>query len=124
MRISDWSSDVCSSDLELAAARARLDAAGQPLYNPELELAAEDEGPDRTATAGLSLRLALSGKRRVRRDAAAARLDQAAIEARPDRRDFVQQWFPGWAEWRPAEPRAPTGPRRVSLVSRFAALAV
>src|SRR3546814_9943810 len=35
---------------ELAAARARLDAAGQPLYNPELELAAEDAGPDRTAT--------------------------------------------------------------------------
>src|SRR3546814_5601490 len=130
MRISDWSSDVCSFDLsreaeaELAAARARLDAAGQPLYNPELELAAEDEGPDRTATAGMSLRLDLSGKRRVRRDAAAARLDQAAIEARLDRRDFVQQWFSGWAEWRTAEQRAQTGQRRVSLVSRFAELAV
>src|SRR3546814_4111840 len=64
------------AEAELAAARARLDAAGQPLYNPELELAAEDEGPDRTATAGMSLRLDLSGQRRVRRDAAAARLDQ------------------------------------------------
>src|SRR3546814_2450193 len=94
MRISDWSSDVCSSDL------------------------------DRTATAGMSLRLDLSGKRRVRRDAAAARLDQAAIEARLDRRDFVQQWFSGWAEWRTAEQRAQTGQRRVSLVSRFAELAV
>src|SRR3546814_13524003 len=63
-------------------------------------------------------------KRRVRRDAAAARLDQAAIEARLDRRDFVQQWFSGWAEWRTAEQRAQTGQRRVSLVSRFAELAV
>src|SRR3546814_19215628 len=94
MRISDWSSDVCSSDL------------------------------DRTATAGMSLRLDLSGKRRVRRDAAAARLDQAAIEARLDRRDFVQPWFSGWAEWRTAEQRAQTGQRRVSLVRRFAAIAV
>src|SRR3546814_4655025 len=72
----------------------------------------------------MSLRLDLSGKRRVRRDAAAARLDQAAIEARLDRRDFVQQWFSGWAEWRTAEQRAQTGQRRVSLVSRFAELAV
>src|SRR3546814_7300451 len=72
----------------------------------------------------MSLRLDLSGKRRWRRDAAAARLDQAAIEARLDRRDFVQQWFSGWAEWRTAEQRAQTGQRRVSLVSRFAELAV
>src|SRR3546814_20447876 len=72
----------------------------------------------------MSLRLDLSGKRRVRRDAAAARLDQAAIEARLDRRDFVQQWFSGWAEWRTAEQRAQTGQRRVSLVSRFAELEV
>src|SRR3546814_16067589 len=72
----------------------------------------------------MSLRLDLSGKRRVRRDAAAARLDQAAIEARLDRRDFVQQGFSGWAEWRTAEQRAQTGQRRVALVSRFAELAV
>src|SRR3546814_18467855 len=52
------------ADAELAAARARLDAAGQPLYHPELALAAADEGPDHTATAGKSFALNLSGKRR------------------------------------------------------------
>src|SRR3546814_19329570 len=33
------------AEAELAAARARLDAAGQPLYTHELQLAAADEGP-------------------------------------------------------------------------------
>ena len=51
-----------ATQAQLAAAQARRTAAGQPLYNPELELAAEDEGPDRRATLGVDLTLDLSGK--------------------------------------------------------------
>ncbi|MGH8078736.1 MAG: TolC family protein, partial [Lysobacter sp.] len=111
------------TEAQLAAARARLDAAGQPLYNPEVELAAEDEGPDRTATAGVNLTLDLSGKRRVRRDAASARVDQVTAEAKLRRRDFIKQWFASWAELQTAQQRVNTGERRVALVARFADLA-
>lgn len=112
-----------ATEAQLAAARARLDAAGQPLYNPEVELSADDEGPDRTATAGLNLTLDLSGKRRVRRDAASARVDQATAEARLRRRDFAKQWFASWAGLQTAQQRVRTGERRLTLVTRFADLA-
>lgn len=108
---------------QLAAARARLDAAGQPLYNPELELTSDDEGAEKTTRAGLNLTLDLSGKRRVRRDAARARVDQATAEARVRRRDFVREWLNGWADLRAATERVRTGERRLALVTRFAELA-
>ena len=111
------------TEAQLAAARARLDAAGQPLYNPEVELSADDEGPERTTTAGLNLTLDVSGKRRVRRDAAAARVDQATAEAKLRRRDFAKQWFASWAELQAAQQRVRTGERRLALVTRFATLA-
>ena len=112
-----------ATQAQLAAARARLDAARQPLYNPEFELAADDEGPDRTATAGLNLTLDVNGKRRVRSDAAAARVDQAFAEAKLRRRDFARQWFANWAELQTAQKRVETGERRLALVTRFAGLA-
>lgn len=112
-----------ATEAQLAAARARLEAAGQPLYNPELELSRDDEGPERTDTAGLALTLDLSGKRRVRRDAASARVDQATAQARVLRRDFARQWFAGWAELQTAQQRVRTGERRLALVTRFADLA-
>ena len=110
-------------EAQLAAARARFDAAGQPLYNPEVELAGDDEGPDRTTTAGLNLTLDLSGKRRVRREAASARVDQATAEAKLRRRDFAKQWFASWAELQTMQQRVRTGERRLALVTRFGDLA-
>lgn len=112
-----------ATEAQLAAARARLAAAEQPLYNPEAELAREDEGDERSSTAGLSLTLDISGKRRVRRDAAAARVDQATAEAQVHRRDFAKQWFASWADLQTAQLRVRTGERRLELVSRFAMLA-
>lgn len=112
-----------ATEAQLAAARARLAAAGQPLYNPELELIGDDQGPDRTTTAGVNLTLDLNGKRRVRRDAAAARVDQATAEARLRRRDFARQWFAGWAGLQTAQQRVRIGERRLALVARFADLA-
>ena len=122
---SAWEAHPQSRQTEaiLAAAHARVDAAGRPLYNPEVDLDAEREGVDRTTTAGLSLTLDLSGKRRVRTDAAAARLDQATAEARIRRRDFTRQWFASWAAVQTAQQRVLTGERRIGLVTRFADLA-
>lgn len=111
------------TEATLAAARARADAADQPLYNPEIELDADREGVDRITTAKLSLTLDMSGKRRVRGAAATARVDQVTAEAQVRRRDFAKQWLAGWAELRTAQQRVSTGERRLALVTRFAGLA-
>jgi cobalt-zinc-cadmium efflux system outer membrane protein len=112
-----------ATEAQLAAARARLDAAGQPLYNPELQLSRDDETVERTDSAGLALTLDVSGKRRVRRDAAAARVEVADAEAQMRRRDFARQWIGAWAELEAARQRVATGERRLALVNRFADLA-
>ena len=111
------------TEAELSAANARRDAAGQPLYNPELEFNSNKEGPDRTSTAGVSLTLDLSGKRRARSEAAESRVDQAVAEARVRRREFARQWLNGWADLLTATQRVGIGERRMALVTRFATLA-
>ena len=120
-----WESHPESAQTQaiLAAAQARLEAARQPLYNPEVDLDADREGVDRTTTAGLSLTLDLNGKRRVRTDAASARLDQITAQAQVRRRDFTRQWFSSWAALQTAQQRVRAGERRVELVTRFAGLA-
>ena len=110
-------------DAQLAAAQARLAAAGQPLYNPEAEFSVEDEGPDRTATGGLSLTFDWRNKRGARRDAAAARLTQAEAKARLTRRDFAQQWLAAWADLKTAREQVAIGERRLASVARFAEVA-
>lgn len=112
-----------TTEAQLAAAQARLNAAGQPIYNPEMELSADDEGPDRTGTIGLNLTLDLSGKRGVRRDAASARLDLVSAQVRLRRRDFAKQWFTSWAEVHTSRQRVGTGERRLGLMARFGDLA-
>ncbi len=112
-----------ATEAQLAAARARLDAAGQPLYNPELEFSGDDEGGERTTSAGINLTLDVSGKRRARSDAASARVDLATAEARIRRRDFARQWLTGLADLHASQQRVRTGERRLALVTRFAELA-
>lgn len=112
-----------AAQAQLAAAQARRTAAGQPLHNPELEFAAEDEGPDRRATVGVDLTLDLSGKREARLEAADARLDLAVAEARVRERDFIRLWFTGWTGWLSARERLQTGEQRLALMTRFAELA-
>ena len=112
-----------ATESQLAGARARRDAAGRPLYNPELVFDVEDEGTDRTATAGVDLTLDLSGKRRAREASATARVDEAAARAHLQRRDFAKEWFAAMADWVTATERVKTGERRVSLLSRLVDLA-
>ena len=114
---------AASVDAQLAAARARLEAAGQPLYNPEVEFTDEDEGPDRKVTGGLSLTLDIRNKRGARREAAQARFAQTEAQARLTRRDFVRQWFASWADVQTARERVAIGERRLALVTGFSAVA-
>lgn len=111
-------------EAQLAAARARLEAAGKPLYNPQVELTRSGEGPDRTSSAGLALALDIGGKRRARENAAAAQMTLSEAQAKLDRRDFARRWFNAWVDWSSADRRVRTGEQRVALMTRFADLAV
>ncbi|TBR14328.1 MAG: TolC family protein [Lysobacter sp.] len=112
-----------SVSAQKVAARARLDAAGRPLYNPGVEVAVDKQGPDTSVTGGLSLTLDWHDKRGARRDAAAARLTQVEATARRIQRDFVRQWFASWADLQTARQRVATGERRLALVTRFVEVA-
>jgi cobalt-zinc-cadmium efflux system outer membrane protein len=112
-----------ATEAALVAARARTDAAGQPIYNPEVVVNAEDEGGDRTTTAGLAMSFDVGGKRGARHDAARARLDGAVAQARLDRIEFAAAWLAGWAELQNARLRVAQGEQRLAVIARFAELA-
>ena len=112
------------TESQLAVARARRDAAGRPLYNPELAFDYDDEGTDKTTTAGINLTLDVAGKRRAHEASAAARFDEATARAHLQRRDFARNWFAALADWLTTSERVKTGERRVALLTRFADLAL
>ena len=112
-----------ATEQTLAAAEARAVASSRPLYNPDLELTYDDEGPEQTATAGMALTLDLSGKRRARTDAGQADLVLAEAEAAMRRSGFAQQWLQAWTEHGSARERVRIGEERLALMQRFADLA-
>jgi cobalt-zinc-cadmium efflux system outer membrane protein len=112
-----------ATEQTLAAAEARAVASSRPLYNPDLELAYDDEGPEHTATAGMALTLDLSGKRRARTNAGQADLVLAEAEAALRRSRFAQQWLQAWTEYGSARERVRIGEERLVLMQRFADLA-
>ena len=115
--------EAIATQATLDAAVATADAASQPLYNPELEINADDEGPDRSATAGIGLTLDLSGKRRARTAVAQADFDTATAAAQLRRRAFAQSWLGAWSSTSAAERRVALGERRTHLLVRAAELA-
>ena len=117
------SPDAASTDAVLDAAKARAQAASRPLYNPEVEVSADDEGPDRTLTMEMSMPIDLSGKRAARSDVARATLDVTTAAAQLRRRDFAQGWVTAWASRVTADRRVTLGNQRVALLDRFAELA-
>ncbi|MDE2381192.1 MAG: TolC family protein [Xanthomonadaceae bacterium] len=112
-----------ATEAQLAAARARYDAAGRPLYNPQLDLSYDKAGPERTATTGMSLTLDVHGKRNARRSAAEAQVEAATADARLRRRNFVRQWINGWSDLQTAMVRTRIGDHRLALMKRFSELA-
>jgi cobalt-zinc-cadmium efflux system outer membrane protein len=120
-----WSRHPAAEATEqtLAAAEARAVASSRPLYNPDLEFAYDDEGPEETATAGVALTLDLSGKRRARTEAGQADLVVAEAEAALRRSEFAQRWLQAWTEHGIAQERVRIGEERLALMQRFADLA-
>ena len=116
------SPEVQAAQAELVAARARARAAAQPLYNPELSLDAENADVNRR-TAGLSLALDLSGKRRARTDEGQAALHASEASYALARRDVATRWLKAWSAAALARQRSELGHRRLQLMQRFDALA-
>lgn len=116
------SPEVQAAAAELEAARARADAAGQPLYNPSLELGAENADVNRR-TIGISLPLDLSGKRRARaaQGDASLRASEADYELR--RVDIASRWLKAWSATSLATRQTELGRKRLSLMQRFDELA-
>ncbi len=114
--------DVAAARAELDAARAQTRAAGQPIYNPELELAAENADVDRR-TASLSLGLDLSGKRNARTALASARARVAEAGYVRARRDVAVRWLKAGVASSLAERETQLGAQRLELMQRFAELA-
>jgi len=116
------SPDVQAGRAELEAARARARAAEQPIYNPALELDAENADVDRR-TVGISLALDLSGKRRAQSDRGAAqlRISQSVFDSL--RRDVAGRWLKAWSAAALAARQSELGRHRVDLMTRFDELA-
>lgn len=119
-----WEStpEVEAARAELEAARARAQAAAQPLYNPSLAFEAENADVDRR-TAGISLPLDLSGKRRARvnQGNAELRASEAGYDLR--RRDIAARWLKAWSTAALATRQSEMGRRRLTLMQRFDELA-
>ncbi|MHB1058699.1 MAG: TolC family protein [Rhodanobacter sp.] len=119
-----WEStpEVEAARAELEAARARARAAAQPLYNPSLALEAEHADVDRR-TAGISLPLDLSGKRRARASQGDAELRASEVDYELRRRDIAARWLKGWSAAALAARQGELGQRRLALMQRFDDLA-
>ncbi|HET8898326.1 MAG TPA: TolC family protein [Rhodanobacteraceae bacterium] len=116
------SPEVIAAGAERDAARARAAAAARPLYNPEIELAAENADV-KTRTVGLRLALDVSGKRRAR--AAQGEAASQAAEARYAlaRRALATRWLGAWSAAALAAQQQALGETQLGLMQRFDRLA-
>ncbi len=121
-RIWQASPEVQAARADLDAARARSRAAAQPLYNPSLSLDAENADVNRR-TAGISLPLDLSGKRRARTSQGEADLLAAEASYNVRRRDVAARWLKAWSTAALAARQSELGRRRLALMQRFDDLA-
>jgi cobalt-zinc-cadmium efflux system outer membrane protein len=111
-----------AAEAKLAAAEARALSATRPIYNPDLELTAENADVD-TRSIGLSQTIDWSGKRRARSDAAAAQVRAAQAERDQVRQRIALRWLSGFSAYRVACEQVDLGARRVAVLERFTALA-
>lgn len=119
-----WSSspEIQAARADLDAARARARAAAQPIYNPTLAIDAENADVNRR-TAGLSLTLDLSGKRKARAAQGSAEVEVSQASYDLLRRDITSRWLKAWSTQALATRQREWGERRLALMQRFDALA-
>ncbi len=108
------------ADLERAEARAR--AAGQPLYNPEIELDYEDSA-DVTKTIGLAQTFDWSGKRRARDSAAQDSIRAARATLSTTRQNMLGELLGELSQALTTADAARLADRRVTLFEEFLHLA-
>lgn len=121
-RVWESTPEVEAARAELEAARARARAAAQPLYNPSLALDAENADVNRR-TAGISLPLDLSGKRRARAMQGDAELRASEADYELRRRNIAARWLKAWSTTTLATRQSELGQRRLVLMQRFDDLA-
>ena len=113
---------VQAAEARLDAAEAQSKAAGRPLYNPDLDLLAENADVDRR-TVGISQQIDWSGKRRARETAATAEVRAAIAERDEVRQRVALDWLRGFAGFQVSSDQTAVGAERVALLEQFAALA-
>ena len=105
----------------LEAARARTRAAGKPLFNPELELDAE-QATDQTTFLGLSQTIDWSDKRSARTQTAAYEQAAAAAALAGVHQAIAAELLTALGDYHTAVAIEALGRQRVELMQRFAAL--
>ncbi|WP_166654365.1 TolC family protein [Tahibacter aquaticus] len=113
---------VQAAEAKAAAAEARSQAAARPLYNPEIEVAAERADVN-TRSVGLSQTIDWSGKRRARVGVGTAEWRAAEAERDQIRQDIGLQWLSGCAAYQVATEQVSLGNERVRILGQFASLA-
>lgn len=106
--------------VEAAAARAR--AAGQPLYNPEVEIDAEQAESD-TASLGLRQAIDWADKRGARSDVASQEQLAAQAELRAVEQSLAGELLNGLAAYHTADALDRLAQERAQLMQRFWSLA-
>ncbi|SEM49656.1 outer membrane protein, cobalt-zinc-cadmium efflux system [Luteibacter sp. UNCMF331Sha3.1] len=111
-----------AAEARVRAARERAKAAAQPVYNPAVQLDGENADVDRR-TAGASLTLDVTGKRKARVSESDADVRAAEAALAMERRDVARDWLKSWASLALAREQTALGRRRVQLMHRFDELA-
>jgi cobalt-zinc-cadmium efflux system outer membrane protein len=120
---------VLEDNPRLQAARAAVDAAqaesraaGQPLYNPELELDAETTETD-TASLGITQAIDWTDKRGARREIAAFATEAARAEFEATRQQLIAELLTALGRYHSTEALDRLAQQRVDLMRRFLDLA-
>lgn len=113
---------VRAAQAKLDAAQARTQAAERPLYNPTLELGAENADTERRSI-GISQAIDWSGKRRARATVADAQADAVTAECDQVRQQIGLEWLGGWVRTQAAVEQVALGQQRLAALEQFASLA-
>jgi cobalt-zinc-cadmium efflux system outer membrane protein len=113
---------IQAADAALAAARARADAADQPLYNPQLEFEYENSDTQTTA-GGISQAIDWAGKRGARASVAENELRMAEAGRAAIRESLAAEILSALAGHATAVAQQQLGEQRSELMERFGGLA-
>ncbi len=113
---------VRAARARLTAATARLNAAGQALYNPELSLGTES-GAEERREIGIAMAIDWSGKRSARENVADAEYRAALAQWQAALQQAGTDWLREVIAFQAAQEQAALGHERVELMTRFAELA-